>query len=316
MTQRRSITADDSGAPALLREFLRPYEPVPKPSTIHLSPLWLTFIGHSCDVLERAFQANQSQRYKKALRILTPIFLVFNLVLIAYDYERFIIFSSCRDDNAFFWALMLRSCIMAPTCVAVFAFTFTPWYRRSAQPLVLAIAILGGYVIAYSIIGKDPGYGTLALLIVFLYSFTPISFWRCSVLCVLMLIAFGVGLYYSQSVPPSCSAGLSNLYLTTGPTKGFNIMGVLVAFTVIVGVIGYSLELDLRRAFLDEFRLQFEAGLVLSENFRSESLLSSILPPTIINFLKKGRPFIVEAIPEVTVLFCELQVCVCVASQC
>lgn len=179
---------------------------------------------------------------------MTVIFLIVNVALVAYDRQRFNQpkVAACKNTLAFYWSLGLRLGVMVPACLAVLVYTGTPWYRRSAQPLAAFMAVLGGYIVAYSVIGQDPGYGTLALLIVYLFSFTPISFWLNSLLCIFLNIAFGVGLYFTPLASQSCTPGQAALSSSSKRYVGFDIMGVLIAFTIIVGFMGHNLEYWLR----------------------------------------------------------------------
>ena len=251
-----------------------------------------------------------AERFRLPLRVTTVIFLLANVSLIVYDYQRFVKHSvaSCVSLEAFNWSLILRLAIMVPMCIFVLLYTTTRWYRRSAQPLAVFMAILGAYLVGYSIIGRDPGYGTVALLIVYLYSFTPISFWINSLLCLLLNLSFGIGLYFTPLAPPECAPGQTMLNSSSRKYVGFDIMGVLVIFTAIVGFMGHNLEYWLRASFLDEYRLQIETDKLRSEKALSHSLLVSMLPATVIAELQQGRPLIADQIPEVTVLFCELKV--------
>ena len=248
----------------MLRNHLGAGESAPDASQLRISAVRLSYIdaeGKPCAALEHAFQAHQAVRFRTPLRVVTVLFLLLNIALVAYDNQRFLQppVAACRDASAFFWALIIRLCILVPTCLLVLVFTATPCYRRSSQPLALAVAILGGCLIAYSIMGRDPGYGTLALLIVFLFSFTPVHFWLSASLCVLLLVSFGVGIFYTPDLPAGCvPSDQSDLYpaVTSKQSVEFNVIGVLVVFTLVVGTLGHSVETDLRRSFLDEYRLQ------------------------------------------------------------
>jgi hypothetical protein len=285
---------------------------IPDPSKVVLSRLKLAFLENKefSTVLERAFQSRQAHRFRTPLRVLTIIFFIINLALIGYDYQRFESppNPACKDSRAFTLALFLRLALMLPACLLVLAYTYSRFYRKTLQPLVFFMAALGAYLVAYSIIGKDPGYGTLALLIVYLFSFTPINFWISGALVVLLLIAFGVGLYYTPLLPLGCRSDQSSLNTSAGNSLyGFDIMGVLIVFTVIVGSLGHNLEFNLRQSFLDEYRLQIDRDNLKSERSLSLALLTSMLPISVIEQLQKGRAMIADQIPEVTVLFCELQ---------
>ena len=96
------------------------------------------------------------------LRFVTLLILVVNVVLIPYDRSRF-------DADRFQVALLLRLVVVVPLCVAIIAYTYSRLFVRRPDLLALPALLLGTVIIAYSVIGKDPGYGTLAVLFVYLY---------------------------------------------------------------------------------------------------------------------------------------------------
>jgi hypothetical protein len=172
----------------------------------------------------------------------------------------------------------------------------------------------------------------LALQIVYLYSFTPISFWLATAVGGTTIASFGIAL------------GIVGTGRTT--TDGvFVLFGVLVMFLIAVGFIGHMLEYQvrffscvvyggrggdplphppllllllcppvtppvvspqLRRSFLDEYLLRMNADLLQGEKDLANELLNSMLPADVIAELKAGRPSPADTFEHVTVLFCEI----------
>jgi hypothetical protein len=116
------------------------------------------------DRLSLAFSRYHARAHATLLRCFTVIILVANLALIPYDDRR-----ASFDSGDKFVVLMLRVVVVVPVCIGITLYTFSPWYNAHPSLLALPALCLGAVVIAYGAIGSDPGYGTLAVLIVYLY---------------------------------------------------------------------------------------------------------------------------------------------------
>lgn len=218
-----------------------------------------------------------------------------------------VVVDSCGDSRAFGAALIIRLGVMLPLCLAIIAYTYTPWYSRSAQPLALGIWLLGNCLIGYSVVGRNPGYGVLALLILYIFSFTPVNVFISGVVCTALIGTFGVVLGLTRdSWADTITSDASDVGISA-EVQMLNILGVLTSFMLIVGFIGHNLEFWLRQSFLDEVRLQAETLRLHNERTLSRALLTAMLPEPIIAQLQAGRHLIADTLPEVTVLFAELQ---------
>lgn len=230
-------------------------------------------------------------------------------MLIGFDYRRF---NNNADSPKFVAALIIRLAVMLPTCILTLVFTYSRFYLRHTIWLSVPFMVLGCSLIAYAISGSAPGYGTLALLIVYMFSFSPLPVWPSCSVVVSLIIAFGVSLsltkadWVNQSKSLDVVVSPSDAGAADYGTQMFNIMGILIVFFFIVGFIGHTLEHSLKQSFLDEVRLQMEMIKLEAEKQTSAALLNSMLPSQIVAMLNNGRIFIAENIPEVTVLFCEL----------
>ncbi len=112
--------------------------------------------------LTDAFQKYHSQKYKLVVAATSVLVLIFSTLLIILDVNRF---SGLRLTIV----LCLRLVVIAPLTLSVSLWTFTPSFERHTQWLALPTFLLGAAILTYAIVGKDPGYGTLAVYIVFLY---------------------------------------------------------------------------------------------------------------------------------------------------
>jgi hypothetical protein len=143
-----------------------------------------------------AFAEYNAKRFIKPLRYTTALFLIINLCLIEYDAQRFAV----SHYDLFQVALGIRLGAMLPVCLAVIAATYSKRrFVRHSQWVALPLLILGACLIAYSITGYNPGYGTLALLIVYNYSFSPLSVWAASAVAATLLITYGIVLTQTAS---------------------------------------------------------------------------------------------------------------------
>ena len=159
------------------------------------------------------------------------------------------------------------------------------------QWLIAPCFMFGMGMVAYSVIGDDPGYGTLAMMIVFTYSFTPITFFYCSALSFVLIVTF-------------CS--LLFLFSDKGSAELFNVVGMLALFWTAVAFVGHNLEGSLRRSFLDEVVVRRQRDRLGVEKRLSDQLLANMLPRQIAAQLKEGRHVVADEFEAVTVLFCEI----------
>lgn len=165
-----------------------------------------------------------------------------------------------------------------------------PFFSCRSRPS-LAVSIV---IIVFSVLGGDPGYGTLALLIVYLFSFTPVNSLHALIVSGVLVAGFGASVYLFNSLDH-----VSN-------EDKFDLVGVLALFFVMMAIVGRMLDQSLRRTFLDEYVLFCDGGIVHQQKMLSNGLLNAMLPATIIRQLKSGRRLIADPFDEVTVLFCEI----------
>uniref|UniRef100_A0A7S1CHF6 Guanylate cyclase n=1 Tax=Bicosoecida sp. CB-2014 TaxID=1486930 RepID=A0A7S1CHF6_9STRA len=247
--------------------------------------------GKPMPELEQAFQKDNALRYLRFVRTTSWAFLIANIIFVAYDIVRF----NDKSDLLPF-VLASRLGIIVPFTGLLVAQTYHSSYLTSPQRMAVPSFMVGAGIVVYSMLGQDPGYGTLAVLIVYMYSFTPINFFRASIVTLILIVAFGVALVELEAAGDLRLQGVSV----------FDLIGVLSLFWVAVGFIGHTLEYSLRRSFLDEQVLARQRDMLQKEERLVNNLLENMLPPSVSRELKRGRHLIADEYSVVTVLFCEI----------
>ena len=125
--------------------------------------------------LSMAFNAQRSVALAGLLRLVTVLIVLANVAFVAYDYALF-------DWATVFPLLMLRLVVVVPVCAVIVVFSLTRWYLRYPSLLAVPSLALGGAIIAYSAVVDDPGYGTLAVLIAYLYWYAKLYWFLVYVL--------------------------------------------------------------------------------------------------------------------------------------
>ncbi len=118
--------------------------------------------------LSRAFTAHRALQLVGTLRAVTITLLAFNVIFIAYDALQY-------GSSTLQTSIWLRLAVVLPACLGIVAFTYTTLYLRHPSLLCVPALVLGAAVIAYSVASRDPGYGTLAVLIAYLYWYVRYS---------------------------------------------------------------------------------------------------------------------------------------------
>lgn len=155
--------------------------------------------------------------------------------------------------------------------------------------------LIGWCTIAYAIIGEDPSYGTLALLIVYLYSFSPVDFFSSTGVCVTLTLSYVIAFYASDLQREASTVAVFG-----------ELFGTLALFILVIGFIGYTLEFSQRLAYLNRFRIIVDQQILKGERKMYDQLLASMLPEDILKRLKKGERLIADEYQEVTILFCRI----------
>ena len=256
--------------------------------------------GSDVTQVQRMFLQRNAARYLLPLRITTLLFEVVNLLFIYYDYRKF----GTATSAPFYVALILRVGLITPLCLAIFALTYTRWYYTHPLVLLPPLTLIGACMVAYSVLGGTPGYGTIALFIAYMFSYLPLSIWPSFASNALLITAYGIALKSTQSTWVTSTPGTS----TSANVAMLNILGILVAFIFVLGFIGHELEYSLKQSFVDNLRLKLQTAALMRKKSYATELLNSMLPKQIIEQLQRGHTMIADALPEVTVLFCEVDI--------
>ena len=286
---------------------------LPKDHTnVSIKPLMLqySYRHKPLQSLEDAFVMRNACRYLQLLRVCAWLLVAANVAFLAYDVLRFrddrktmviLIVIRCVHADAgvaappFVHVLttipLFRFCVIIPATMLMIAFTYSQRYMEHPNWLVVPCFLFGMGMVAYSVIGDDPGYGTLALMIVFCYSFTPISFFVASGLSCTLIATFVTLLFYFSDKPRE---------------ELYTVVGMLLLFWVAVAFVGHNLERSLRVSFLDEVIVRRQRDQLGVEKRLSDRLLANMLPKQIAAQLKEGRHVVADEFEAVTVLFCEI----------
>jgi class 3 adenylate cyclase len=188
---------------------------------------------------------------------------------------------------------IIRYAIVCPVALAVLLLTFTRRFRRIAQPILSALAVLCGLGIVAMVAIADPAtsalyYAGLLLVIPWAYSVLHLRFGYATAAAASILVGYEVVAIWVQHTPAHILVSNNFFFVSS----------------VIVGVAaGYTIERGMRAEFLQQRRIDHERD-------RSDALLLNILPQAIIDRLKargeagEGRR-LAEDLDEVTVLFAD-----------
>ena len=190
------------------------------------------------------------------------------------------------DVAASIW--FIRYGVYCPLAAAIFALTYTRWYRSFAQPLLATLALVAGLGIVGMVLLADEAGGHLyyaGLILVFFCAYTifQLQFAYAAVACGVPMLAYeGVALFAKSTPGPIL---LSNTFFLVSA----NAIGMLV---------GYLLERSSRNDFLQRRVIEMQRR-------QADALLRNVLPERVAERLKTEHGTIAEYVPDVTVLFAD-----------
>ncbi len=238
---------------------------------------------------EQTFQRDSLPGWLSFLRKSCVLALGVLVLLFASDYVNGSLYSDTLPK-----LLIIRYAIAAPALIGFFCLTFFPiflsswWFTQISTSIT--ILTIGIAIIATSIVGGQPGYGVLALYVVYSLNFTILALvLRITVLTVLIL-TFTIA---------------SN---TTGVTRGNSTTGIffvyLLAFTISEGIPVFLREHTIRQNYLRQWRIDIERRDLAVEQARSNKLLENLLPPIIVTRLRAAnKQLIADTFDDVSVRF-------------
>eukprot|EP01138_Halocafeteria_seosinensis_P007366 gb/GECG01007530.1/.p1 GENE.gb/GECG01007530.1/~~gb/GECG01007530.1/.p1 ORF type:complete len:1985 (+),score=231.08 gb/GECG01007530.1/:1-5955(+) len=236
-------------------------------------------------LLTNAYKVRSAVRYQRPLRYtflagIVAIFLSFFL-----DDEPF------QPNGSLEWLLFIaRLGLALPAALLTVLFTFTLTYRKGPDWVGVPAMLVGVATVVVTVLADNAAEGVVTVVLVYLFTFTPVSLWILMGLAGLSIILFG----------------LSSMLASTTSSEVLDNIGVLIITVIALSIVTHRVEWSLRESFLDELRMRAERSLLLHEKETAHSLLSSMLPSTVISQLKKQKQNIAETFEGVTILFCEI----------
>jgi class 3 adenylate cyclase len=185
---------------------------------------------------------------------------------------------------------LMRYGAFIPLLAAGFALSYTPFFHRVWELVVVAVAattlLLWVYYVAH-IVTLPAEYGYVGVILITAFTYTLL---RLRFVLVMAITVVGITAYLSYSFSARYIVDVSRVLATL----------YLLTFGALGGVAAYRMELSTRRLFLRERQLD-------RERERSDGLLLNILPRAIVDRLKVapqgGR--IAQAFDEVSVVFAD-----------
>lgn len=156
------------------------------------------------------------------------------------------------------------------------------------------------YPLAYNKVTNDYGVSWVCLVIMYIYSCTPIRFFPCSVFCMTYLMVYVIVMlaYIPDSEDPAHRT--ANRERVSGETL------YACLFYLLILLPSQSREFAIRVSYMSELMVLLQQEQLKMEETRSKFLLNSMLPETIVVQLQSGRELIADAYTDVTVLFAEV----------
>jgi hypothetical protein len=189
------------------------------------------------------------------------------------------------------------------------------------------ITIVACYPIVYNKITNDFGVSWVCLVIMYIYSCTPIRFFPCSVFCLFYLIIY---VLMMLAVPAENNNSMSTSTSTTTPTTmtttttssssssssstsssstSSNLSSdslYVCLFYFLILLPSQSREFAIRVSYMSELMVLLQQEQLKMEETRSKLLLNSMLPESVVYQLQCGRELIADEYAHATVLFCEV----------
>lgn len=284
---------------------------------IHYVTLYFISITSSTVItkMEQSFTkyyANSQRRLY--LRGLTAL-VIFMVLTFAYDYlvlwDNFNVSSSVSNTPTsryvggtklpkFTLVVVLKVAIVLPVLFLTYFRARKHSYAEDFWLTWFCIAVVASYPLAYNKVTNDYGVSWVCLVIMYIYSCTPIRFFPCSVFCMTYLMIYVVVMlaYIPDGEDPA--------YPNSNRDRVSNETLYACLFYFLILLPSQSREFAIRVSYMSELMVLLQQEQLKMEETRSKSLLNSMLPESIVVQLQSGRELIADAYASVTVLFAEV----------
>ncbi|RYY35922.1 hypothetical protein EON62_02150, partial [archaeon] len=206
-----------------------------------------------------------------------------------------------RDDMLKVWAdlSIVRFAVMMPILIFTLLLTLSErvkgrWLYTQAGT-AFAMLSIGVCLIALSVVGKDPGYGVLALYIVYCANFSLQALLLRFIIPALLVIAYVIlTLVFNGNVVSKADTWVTALYLS-------------VFFLGQLSIVAQR-EAAVRQNFFRRFRIAIERRKLSEEQAKTTRLLENLLPPVIVTTLRAdARKLIADTHDDVTILWTDMK---------
>lgn len=284
---------------------------------IHYITLYFISITSSTVItkMEQSFTkyyANSQRRLY--LRGLTAL-VIFMVTTFAYDYivlwEDFNVSSSVNNAPTskyvgdtklpkFTLVVALKVAVVLPVLFLTYFRARKHSYAEDFWLTWFCIAVVASYPLAYNKVTNDYGVSWVCLVIMYIYSCTPIRFFPCSVFCMMYLMIYVVVMlaYIPDGEDPA--------HPNSNRERVSNETLYACLFYLLILLPSQSREFAIRVSYMSELMVLLQQEQLKMEETRSKSLLNSMLPESIVVQLQSGRELIADAYASVTVLFAEV----------
>ncbi|KAJ8558879.1 hypothetical protein ON010_g8570 [Phytophthora cinnamomi] len=252
------------------------------------------------------YASSQRKLYLRGLLTLIG----FMISTFVYDYlvlwENFSVGATATEDSVvstklpkFTIVVVLKLAIVLPLLFLTFFRARKHPYHEDVKLTWLCIFVVACYPVVYNKITNDYGVSWVCLVIMYVYSCTPIRFFPVSIFCLGYLATYVVVML--AYVPGSASSSSSS---SRQEIANETMYACLFFFLILLP--SQSREFAIRVSYMSELMVLLQQEQLKMEETRSKALLNSMLPESIVVQLQCGRELIADEYPEATVLFAEV----------
>ncbi|KAG7388439.1 hypothetical protein PHYPSEUDO_012500 [Phytophthora pseudosyringae] len=195
--------------------------------------------------------------------------------------------------------VVLKLAVVLPLLLVTFFRARKHPYHKDCKLTWLCICVVASYPVVYNKITNDYGVSWVCLVIMYVYSCTPIRFFPVSIFCLGYLATYVVVMlaYVPGSANSSASSSRQEIANET-------LYACLFFFLILLP--SQSREFAIRVSYMSELMVLLQQEQLKMEETRSKALLNSMLPESIVVQLQCGRELIADEYAEATVLFAEV----------
>lgn len=278
---------------------------------IHTFTLYFVNISTSTVIekMERSFAkyyANSQHRlYLRTLLMLIG----FMISTFAYDYivlYKNMSFSNTSNSyttdayvgdsklSKFYLVLVIKLAVVLPILLLTYFRARKRMYIENARLTWLCMTVVAAYPIVYNKLTNDYGVSWLCLIIMYVFSCSPIRFFPCSVFVLLYLLVYVIVMLSYVPDDGSSRSAIANETVYA------------CLFFLLILLPSQSREFAIRVSYMSELMVLLQQEQLKMEETRSKALLNSMLPESIVVQLQCGRELIADEYAQATVLFAEV----------